>query len=194
MKIDKENIIKVSLPTDYGKFVLYAYNKDNLTHLVLIKGNVSECEAPLVRIHSECMTGDVFGSKRCDCGLQLKGAMELIEREQCGIIIYLRQEGRGIGLFEKVKAYKLQEEGMDTLEANLALGFKGDERTYDVAADLLEYFGVKKIRLITNNPEKIEGLEKDGIEVVERVASIYKMNEYNQKYMATKKIKMGHLL
>ena len=193
MKLNDKEIIKVVLPTKYGKFDLYDYHLDGVDHLAIVKGNPSSAEVPLVRIHSECMTGDVFGSQRCDCGEQLASSMEKVEKEKCGIIIYLRQEGRGIGLFSKMKAYKLQENGMDTVEANIALGFESDCRNYDVAITLLKYFNIKKLRLITNNQEKIKALKDEGFDVV-REESVVDYNEYNLRYMRTKKEKMGHIL
>lgn len=193
MQINEKDIIKVILPTKFGKFDLYDYHLDGVDHLVIVKGDPSSAEAPLVRIHSECMTGDVFCSQRCDCGDQLASSMKRIEKEKCGMIIYLRQEGRGIGLFSKMKAYKLQENGMDTVEANIALGFESDSRNYDVAVTLLNYFDIKKMRLITNNQDKINALKEKGFDVV-REESVVDYNEYNLRYMRTKKEKMGHLL
>lgn len=193
MQINEKNFIKVILPTKYGKFDLYDYHLDGVDHLVIAKGDLGSAEAPLVRIHSECMTGDVFHSQRCDCGDQLVDAMKRIEKEKCGMIIYLRQEGRGIGLFSKLKAYKLQENGMDTVEANFALGFEDDCRNYDIAVTLLNYFNVKKMRLLTNNQDKINALKEQGFEII-REESIVDYNKYNLRYMRTKKEKMGHLL
>lgn len=192
-----DNIIKVKLPTDFGDFDLYGFNNTDDSYrpnLMLVKGENLEDKIPLVRIHSECLTGDVFTSQRCECGKQLQSAMKTINEDGCGIILYLRQEGRGIGLFEKLKAYKLQEEGCDTVDANLLLGHESDARKYDIAAEMLNYINVKKIRLITNNPLKIEGLEENGIEVVERIPSIMKLNVHNRKYMETKEKRMQHIL
>lgn len=163
-------------------------------HIALVKGEVKGEEPILVRVHSECLTGDVFGSLRCDCGEQLSKAMEAIEREGRGIILYMRQEGRGIGLVNKVKAYKLQDKGMDTVEANLALGFPEDLRDYGISAQILKDLGVKNIKLMTNNPKKISGIEEYGVKAVERVPIEMNQNEKNIYYLKTKKEKMGHLL
>ena len=181
------------LPTSYGNFTAYVYECDNLNHLALVKGDIRKDDAALVRMHSECLTGDVFHSKRCDCGEQLDKALRLIGRES-GILLYLRQEGRGIGLLNKIRAYNLQDRGMDTVEANEKLGFKADMRDYNLAARILADLGVKKIRLITNNPKKIEGLEKHGIEIVKRIPLIIKPNASNRKYLEAKKNKLGHFL
>ena len=189
-------IIGVEMPTRYGEFKLYGFSngKDKYRpNLVLVKGEDFEDKTPLVRSHSECLTGDVFGSQRCDCGDQLKHAIKLIEKEE-GAVLYLRQEGRGIGLFEKLKAYKLQEEGYDTVDANLMLGHKSDARNYEFAAQLLKHFGMTRIRLITNNTHKVEELEKYGIDVVERIPSIMPLNKHNIRYMNTKKDRMQHIL
>lgn len=186
----------VNLPTDYGNFKAYGYLdkiSDN-QHIVLVKGNLQGNEPVLVRIHSECLTGDVFGSKRCDCGEQLHEAMRRIEKSKRGILIYLRQEGRGIGLTNKLRAYELQENGLDTVEANIALGFKPDLRDYCIGANILKDLGVKKIVLMTNNPKKITELIDYGIEVVERQSIEMTCNEKNEFYMQTKLKKMGHLL
>lgn len=193
MEINGEDFIKVKLPTKYGEFDLYAYHVDGADHLAIVKGEPSSSEAPLVRIHSECMTGDVFHSLRCDCGEQLISALKRIEEEKSGMIIYLRQEGRGIGLFSKLQAYVLQEKGFDTVEANLALGFESDCREYDIAVAYLNYFHIKKLRLITNNQEKINALKDKGFEVL-REQSVVDYNKFNLRYMKTKQEKMGHLL
>ncbi|WP_142414140.1 bifunctional 3,4-dihydroxy-2-butanone-4-phosphate synthase/GTP cyclohydrolase II [Hathewaya massiliensis] len=199
-RIKNEKIIEAAsqaeLPTKYGDFKIVAYvNKINGEHhIALVKGEVKGEEPILVRVHSECLTGDVFGSLRCDCGEQLSKAMEAIEREGRGIILYMRQEGRGIGLVNKVKAYKLQDKGMDTVEANLALGFPEDLRDYGISAQILKDLGVKNIKLMTNNPKKISGIEEYGVKAVERVPIEMNQNEKNIYYLKTKKEKMGHLL
>ncbi|MBZ9686574.1 GTP cyclohydrolase II [Clostridium estertheticum] len=183
------------LPTAYGFFNMVGFvNKLNGEHHVaLVKGEISETDEVLVRVHSECLTGDAFHSLKCDCGEQLASALAAIEKEGKGILLYLRQEGRGIGLINKIKAYKLQEEGMDTEEANIALGFPADMRDYGIGAQILSELNVRKLRLMTNNPKKLIGLRGHGIEVVERVPLIMETNLYNQKYFNTKKEKMGHL-
>ena len=187
---------EVDLPTAYGHFRLIPFRqKDNgLEHVALIKGDVSDGEPVLVRVHSSCMTGDIFGSKRCECGEQLHLAMQTIEKEGRGAIIYLNQKGRGIGLMDKIKAYKLQENGFDTVDANLHLGHKADERDYGVGANILHSLGIKKMRLMSNNPVKRIGLEGYGIEITENVPLEVEPNEYNAQYMHTKKERMGHIL
>ncbi|HCD71017.1 MAG TPA: GTP cyclohydrolase II, partial [Thermovirga lienii] len=166
----------------------------SLLHIALVKGEVRGRDGVLVRVHSECLTGDVFGSLRCDCGPQLHTAMKMIEEEGCGVLLYMRQEGRGIGLLEKLKAYELQEKGLDTVEANEALGHPPDLRDYGIGAQILVDLGLHRIRLITNNPRKIVGLEGYGLEIVERVPLTVEPNEYNKRYLATKKQKLGHML
>ncbi len=187
---------EVNLPTAYGHFRLVPFRqKDNgLEHIALIKGDVSEGDPVLVRVHSSCATGDIFGSMRCECGEQLHKAMEMIDKEGKGAIVYLNQEGRGIGLMDKIKAYKLQEEGLDTVDANLHLGHKADERNYGVGASILHALGIKKMRLLSNNPMKRIGLEGFGIEIVENVPLEVEPNKYNRFYMHTKKERMGHNL
>lgn len=187
---------EVDMPTAYGHFRLVPFRqKDNgLEHIALIKGDVTDGEPVLVRVHSSCATGDIFGSMRCECGEQLHKAMEMIEKEGRGAIVYLNQEGRGIGLMDKIKAYKLQEEGLDTVDANLHLGHKADERNYGVGASILNALGIKKMRLLSNNPMKRIGLEGFGIEIVENVPLEVQPNKYNQFYMHTKKERMGHNL
>ena len=184
------------LPTDHGEFTVIAYanDVDANVHLALVKGEINKDDAVLVRVHSECLTGDVFGSKRCDCGEQLHKAMEVIDKEGRGVILYMRQEGRGIGLVNKLKAYELQDKGLDTVEANLELGFKPDLRDYGIGAQILVDLGVRKMRLMTNNPKKIVGLEGYGLKVVERVPMEINPHERNLIYLKTKKKKLGHML
>ena len=187
---------EVSMPTAWGQFRLIPFKQksNGLEHIALFKGDISDGAPVLVRVHSSCATGDIFGSKRCECGEQLHKAMELIEAEGRGVIVYLNQEGRGIGLMEKIRAYKLQEEGLDTVEANLHLGHRADERDYGVGAQILRELGVQQMRLMSNNPIKRVGLEAYGIEVVESVPLEIQPNEFNAFYMKTKKDRMGHLL
>ncbi|MFO7656331.1 MAG: bifunctional 3,4-dihydroxy-2-butanone-4-phosphate synthase/GTP cyclohydrolase II [Bacteroidales bacterium] len=187
---------KVILPTKYGTFNLIPFlqKSNGLEHIALVKGKWEKNEPVLVRVHSSCMTGDIFASYRCDCGSQLHEAMRLIEKEGKGVIVYLNQEGRGIGLFNKIKAYKLQEEGRDTVQANLDLGFREDERDYGIGASILRELGLGKIRLITNNPVKRAGLEGYGLEIIENISLEIHPNEHNLFYLKTKKNKMGHLL
>jgi len=189
-----EKGVEVKMPTKYGYYHLIPFKQksNGLEHVALIKGDISIDEPVLVRVHSSCMTGDIFGSLRCDCGEQLHEAMRLIEREGKGVVLYLNQEGRGIGLMDKMKAYKLQEEGLDTVDANLHLCHKADERDYGVGAQILQQIGVHKMRLITNNPIKRVGMEAYGLEVVENVSIEVATNEYNEFYMRTKKERMGH--
>ncbi|WP_372745790.1 GTP cyclohydrolase II [Lutibacter sp.] len=199
MSIGKSNIIqgeRVQLPTKYGNFEIIPFQeKENgLEHIVLIKGKLSSKDSVLTRIHSACATGDIFGSLKCDCGDQLIEAMKLIESKGSGLIVYLQQEGRGIGLMNKMKAYKLQEEGLNTIEANLHLGFAPDEREYEIGAEILSTLGIKKVKLITNNPDKIIGLEQSGIRVVKRVPLIVQFNPFNKYYLETKEMHMGHQL
>ncbi len=197
---EKENLIKreveVRLPTDFGEFTAVAYTNevDDKEHVALVKGTINPDEPVLVRVHSECLTGDVFHSHRCDCGPQLASALKQIDENGSGVLLYMRQEGRGIGLINKLRAYKLQEQGMDTVEANLQLGFGADLRDYGIGAQILKDLGVEKIRLLTNNPRKIKGLEGYGLQVVERVALQMLENIDNTRYLHTKREKLGHLL
>ena len=188
--------ISVQMPTAHGDFDLVAFKQKDTAqeHLALVKGSWTEDEPVLVRVHSSCMTGDIFGSCRCDCGEQLQKAMETIEKEGKGVIVYMNQEGRGIGLLNKLKAYKLQEQGLDTVEANLQLGFQMDERDYGVGAQIIRDLGVRKIRLMSNNPKKRTGLIGYGLEIVDNVALQVQPNPHNAKYLDTKRTKMGHTL
>lgn len=191
-----EHILDVKMPTKVGDFDLHLFREINSgkEHLALVKGEWTENEAILTRVHSSCMTGDIFGSCRCDCGPQLDKSMELIEEEGKGVIIYMNQEGRGIGLLNKLRAYKLQEEGYDTLEANIKLGFKGDERDYGIGAQILRYLKVKKMKLMSNNPTKRTGLIGYGLEIIENIPLEIESNEHNELYLKAKRDKMGHSL
>jgi len=191
-----EKVEEVDMPTAWGHFRLSMYRSltTGLEHLALVKGDVADGEPVLVRVHSECFTGDVLGSERCDCGPQLHTAMSMVEKEGRGAILYMRQEGRGIGLANKLHAYRKQEAGMDTVEANVALGFAPDLREYGEGAQILGDLGVSKVRLITNNPRKIKGLAGYGIEISERVPVVIPATEYDKRYLETKRVKMGHLL
>lgn len=197
-RMQKESLVeegeKVHLPTEYGDFQLIPFRQksNGLEHIAIIKGDVNTDEPVLVRVHSSCATGDIFGSMRCDCGEQLHEALRMIEREGRGAVVYLSQEGRGIGLMDKIRAYKLQEQGMDTVEANLHLGHKADERDYGVGAQILNRLGIRKMRLMTNNPMKRVGLRGYGLEIVENVPIEIAPNEYDRFYMSTKKHRMGH--
>ncbi len=191
-----ENGVVVNMPTQYGEFKLMPFKQksNGLEHVALVKGEWKEDEPVLVRMHSSCATGDIFGSLRCECGEQLHKSMQMIQEEGKGAIVYLNQEGRGIGLMEKMKAYKLQEEGLDTVDANLHLGHKADERDYGIGAQILRELHIRKLRLITNNPIKRKGLEGYGLEIVETVPLVIQPNKYNEKYLKTKQEKMGHEL
>src|ERR1051325_6740927 len=191
--VELEQIVK--LPTDYGDFDLHLYRSklDGMHHLALVKGKIDKYRPTLERVHSECLTGDVFGSQRCDCGNQLQAALRQIEEEGNGVLVYMRQEGRGIGLAAKIHAYKLQEEGLDTVEANAKLGYASDLRDYGLGAQILFDLGVRKFRFLTNNPKKVVGLEGYGLEMIEQVPIRCEANPHNQKYLETKKTKLGHL-
>ena len=189
-----EEIVSVDMPTKYGHFKLFAFQEKNTTneHLALVKGQWEKDEPVLVRVHSSCFTGDILGSLRCDCGEQLHAAMTMVEKEGKGAILYMSQEGRGIGLLNKLKAYRLQEQGMDTVEANLHLGFQMDQRDYGVGAQILRYLGITKLRLISNNPKKRVGLIGYGLEIVENVPVEVHPNPHNERYLQTKRDKLGH--
>jgi 3,4-dihydroxy 2-butanone 4-phosphate synthase/GTP cyclohydrolase II len=191
-----EHVRAVDLPTPFGLFKLHLYRSrvDNENHVALVMGNPAKAKAPLVRVHSECLTGDVFGSLRCDCGAQLDKAMEMVAKEGCGVVLYMRQEGRGIGLANKIHAYALQEQGLDTVEANVKLGFKADLRDYGLGAQILADLGLGRLRLITNNPCKVVGLKAHGLTIVERVPLVLPATEHSKRYLATKKRKLGHWL
>ena len=199
-RLKTESIIErgeeVSMPTEWGTFRLIPCKQksNGLEHIALFKGDIANGDDVLVRVHSSCMTGDIFGSQRCECGEQLHKAMQIIEREGRGVVVYLNQEGRGIGLMEKIKAYKLQENGLDTVDANIHLGHNADERDYGVGANLLRELGISRMRLMTNNPIKRVGLEAYGLEITEIVPVEVEPNEHNARYMQTKKERMGHIL
>jgi 3,4-dihydroxy 2-butanone 4-phosphate synthase/GTP cyclohydrolase II len=198
-RIQKEKLVRraatTKLPTDYGDFTVIAYDTtvDDHLPLALVLGDVSGDLPTLVRVHSECLTGDVFGSRRCDCGSQLHKALAIIEAEGRGVLLYMRQEGRGIGLLNKLRAYELQDQGKDTVEANQSLGFRADLRHYGIGAQILVDLGIKKLRILTNNPKKIVGIEGYGLHVVERVPLEIPATEENRRYLATKRDKLGHL-
>jgi 3,4-dihydroxy 2-butanone 4-phosphate synthase/GTP cyclohydrolase II len=191
-----ERLEIVSMPTEYGDFRMHLYRSvvDDVHHLALVKGTISPDEPTLVRVHSECLTGDVFGSRRCDCGEQLHAALQHIDEVGSGVLVYMRQEGRGIGLAAKVRAYQLQEQGLDTVEANEKLGFPTDLREYGTGAQILVDLGVRHIRLLTNNPKKVVGLEGYGMNIIEQLPIKAQANPHNARYLQTKRAKMGHLL
>lgn len=195
-KVLVERIVSSRIPSKYGEYdlTLYSNDKDNKEHLAYVLGNVEESENVLVRVHSECFTGDVLGSRRCDCGEQLVNSLKLISEEKSGILIYMRQEGRGIGLIEKLRSYNLQDQGYDTVEANLMLGHQADSRDYSVTASILIDMKVKSIRLLTNNPDKLETLQYWGVIVNERVELVPTVTPENERYLRTKKERMNHLL
>jgi 3,4-dihydroxy 2-butanone 4-phosphate synthase/GTP cyclohydrolase II len=198
MKVESQirRQVDVQMPTEYGDFKLVAYEQINTTevHMALVKGEWEKDEPVMVRVHSSCVTGDIFGSCRCDCGSQLHSAMQMVEREGKGIVLYMKQEGRGIGLLNKLRAYKLQEGGLDTVEANLQLGFEMDSRDYGIGAQILNDLGVTKIRLITNNPKKRVGLMGYGLEIVDNIGIEIAPNPHNEKYLKTKRDKLGHMI
>lgn len=191
MNIIQSNI--ANLPTKHGKFRIKAYKLDNQEHLAIMSENFEKIEEPYIRIHSECLTGDTIGSLKCDCQNQLDLALKFIAKEG-GLVIYHRQEGRNIGLVNKVNAYALQDQGRNTIEANIELGFKEDERDYSIVKYIFEDLGIKKLKLITNNPKKIEFVESLGLDIIERIPAIVKSNKYNENYLLVKKEKMGHML
>jgi 3,4-dihydroxy 2-butanone 4-phosphate synthase/GTP cyclohydrolase II len=191
-----QRVVTTTLPTKFGSFEIHVYKSDtdSKEHVALVKGDIVSSKPTLVRVHSECLTGDVFGSLRCDCNDQLTAAIRLVAKEGSGIVLYMRQEGRGIGLSNKLKAYKLQDEGLDTVEANERLGFRADLRDYGIGAQILRDLGVSQIRLMTNNPKKVVGLNGYGLEIVERVPLEFEPHALNEKYLTTKRDKLGHLI
>jgi len=194
--LNLEKVSEVRVPitqTDQALFVAFRPSDGGPEHIAIVIGDLKTTENPLIRIHSECFTGDLFSSLRCDCGSQLKGAIEMMCQENSGILIYLAQEGRGIGLLNKLRSYQLQDQGIDTVDANLKLGFEADERNYLVAAKILEILAIKKVKLLTNNPEKVTSLQNYGIQVTDRVSHVFPTNPFNETYMETKKLKSGHL-
>ena len=190
-----QRLVTTRLPTRYGEFVIHVYaDEAGLEHVALTVGGIDQGNAVYVRLHSECLTGDVFESSRCDCGEQLARSLIYLQQEQCGVLLYMRQEGRGIGLANKIRAYALQDQGLDTVEANIALGLPEDSRDYGIAASMLDDLGVRSVRLLTNNPAKIDGLTRYGIAVTDRIPLETLPNTTNQHYLETKRDRMGHLL
>jgi 3,4-dihydroxy 2-butanone 4-phosphate synthase/GTP cyclohydrolase II len=191
-----QRVVTTTLPTKYGSFEIHVYRSDtdSKEHVALVKGEIVSSKPTLVRVHSECLTGDVFGSLRCDCNEQLSAAIRLVAKEGTGVVLYMRQEGRGIGLSNKLKAYKLQDEGLDTVEANERLGFRADLRDYGIGAQILRDLGITQLRLMTNNPKKVVGLNGYGLEIVERVPLEAEPHALNEKYLTTKRDKLGHLI
>ncbi len=194
MTFTEADLPSASFPTRFGMFRIYAFKEGSLEHLALVHGDVRGMRAVPVRIHSQCITGDALGSLRCDCGVQLEDTLEYLCSQPCGILFYMGHEGRGIGLFNKIRAYALQDEGADTVEANNRLGFESDLRGYGVVASVLRYFGIDSVRLITNNPDKVRDIADAGIEVVERIPLVIPCNEHNASYLRTKKDKMNHIM
>lgn len=194
--MNKQSTVNARLPTKWGDFTIHALEKssDGKEHIALVMGELDSEDPVLVRVHSECLTGDVFSSLRCDCGPQLEAAMEQISKLGRGVVVYLRQEGRGIGLVNKIKAYTLQDQGQDTVEANLNLGFEADQRNFSIAAEIMNSLGVSRVRLMTNNPRKVAALEQANIDVVERVPMKFGRNPHNENYLSVKHGKLGHLL
>jgi len=188
-----ETVIPTSIAGEF-RAIVYENDVDDLLHIAMVKGKIDPEKPVLVRVHSECLTGDIFGSLRCDCGEQLQTAMEMIDREGVGVLLYIRQEGRGIGLVNKIRAYALQDQGLDTVEANERLGFQPDLRNYGIGAQILVDLGVRKMRLLTNNPKKMVGLDGYGLSIVEQIEIETEPNEYNRRYLRCKQLKMGHLL
>ncbi|MGL5068278.1 MAG: bifunctional 3,4-dihydroxy-2-butanone-4-phosphate synthase/GTP cyclohydrolase II [Sarcina sp.] len=190
-----ERVVEIKMPTRYGDFTMYGFENKftKEEHIALVKGDIASRESVLLRVHSECLTGDALGSKRCDCGEQYDVAMKRIAQEECGVLIYMKQEGRGIGLMNKLKSYALQDDGLDTVEANLELGFAADARTYEFAVGIIKNFGIKKVELMTNNPSKIDALEEYGIVIEKRIPIQMNHNEKNEFYLKTKKEKMNHM-
>lgn len=194
--LDQERVTRAKLPTRFGDFEIFGFESetDREQALAIVRGDLKGCGSPLVRIHSQCFTGDTLHSLRCDCGDQLERALSLIADSSAGVLIYQMQEGRGIGLLNKLRAYELQDRGVDTVEANLQLGFEADLRSYQFCAEILRFLGISSVRLLSNNPDKIRGLEEEGIQVLERVPLVVESSPFCREYLQTKKEKMGHLL